>query len=151
MGDDLKNLEKPGTRKHGGKRSGSGRKPFIAKLPKHVQKQIMDATRAEYWAKLVTDHALPRLESILKAETKRPNDVQLRAIQETLNRFLGKPKDKHEFSGPDGNPIQLVFYSDADSLRLGSGAAPTPNTPASSQVQGDSLASESSQDNPVHQ
>jgi len=152
MAEKLLKVKKDGTVSKQGQGGGRGskdkvgRKPFIAKLPKKLQKQIMDATRAEYWAKLVTDHALPRLENIIKTDSKKPNDVQLRAIQEALNRLLGKPKDKHELSGTDGSPIQLVFYSDADSLRLGSGGSSASDSKASSQIQGDSLASQSPQD-----
>ena len=81
----------------GGFRPTSGRKPELKKLIDAKIEHDLEMLKAEFWANLAKERGIPRLIDILKKEpTKSPN--LLRAIQEVLNRALGKPTEKMEIT-----------------------------------------------------
>jgi hypothetical protein len=117
-------LAKDGT-KRGGPRPGSGRKPKATRL---VVSDVNRLTRdqVEEWLpkllsnlKILADGGFERVEE--KFSRNQAGDLVLierkvsiaepdRAANEYLiNRLLGKPTERQEVSGPEGNAIPLVF------------------------------------------
>jgi hypothetical protein len=89
----LKKLKTGEIKKRGGSRPNSGRKPSIAKLKKEAYK----IAEAEFWADLAENKAIKRLIQILD-KNKTTNPVLMKAIQEVLNRALGKPPETIDLS-----------------------------------------------------
>jgi hypothetical protein len=110
----LQKLEKVDGRVNNGSSPGSnrggGRRPSIEKL----KAKAYSIATAEFWADLAQDKGIQRLLAILNFETDKPNDTQLRAVQEVLNRALGKPKESHEFTCKDGGEILLRWLDKRD-------------------------------------
>lgn len=73
----------------GGYRCNSGRKANVVKI---VEDQFAIA-KAEYWAKIAQDVVMPRLLEIIKNEPASSRNLMV-ALQEVLNRALGKPTER---------------------------------------------------------
>lgn len=104
---DLKSIEikdYDGRVNNGGAREGAGKKPFVDKLTKEEQTDLKEIAKAEFWAKACRDFAAPFVFSLVQ-DVNASNSDRLKAAQEIINRTLGKPKEKHEHSGPEGEAI----------------------------------------------
>jgi len=94
-------IEKEKTPK-GGKREGSGRKPSIDLLAtKEVKTRI-----AELWVDLCDQYAIPYYVGVMQGTEEVSPDIKFKVGNDILNRALGKPKERHEHSGPDGEAIK---------------------------------------------
>jgi len=102
--EDLIKLEKQKAT-HGGLRPGAGKKPFVEKLTKEEQQELKEMAKAEYWLKACQDIAVPFVFNLVQDESAGKSD-RLKAAQEIINRALGKPKERHEHSGPNGDAIK---------------------------------------------
>lgn len=102
--DDLINLEKEKAT-HGGLRPGSGKKPFVDKLTKIEQQELKEMAKAEFWAEAFKNMAVPFVFQLVQDQDAGKGE-RLKAAELIINRFLGKPKERHEHSGPDGDAIK---------------------------------------------
>lgn len=102
--EDLINLEKEKAT-HGGLRPGAGKKPFVDKLTKIEQQELKDMAKAEYWAEAFKNMAVPFVFQLVQNQDAGKGE-RLKAAELIINRFLGKPKERHEHSGPDGDAIK---------------------------------------------
>ena len=109
MEKNLKKLEEKKT--WGGARSNSGKKPFIDRLTKDEMEQVKKAATAEYWGAAFEKIAKPFIFDTVD-NPLAPWDVRIKAAQEIINRFLGRPKEFKELSGPDGGPISLQWLDE---------------------------------------
>lgn len=89
----------------GGARPNTGPKPFVDKLTKIEKKELKDIAKAEYWMEACRDIAIPFIFELVEDQDAGKSD-RLKAAQEIINRALGKPKERHELSGPDGEAIK---------------------------------------------
>lgn len=92
-------------KKHGGKREGAGHKFYVDKLTKEEQAALKEMAKAEYWLQACQDIAVPFVFQLVQDQEAGKSD-RLKAAQEIINRALGKPKERHEHSGPDGEAIK---------------------------------------------
>lgn len=100
--EGLNNIE---LKKRGGAREGTGPKPFVDKLTKIEQQELKDMAKAEYWAEAFKNMAVPFVFQLVQDQDAGKGE-RLKAAELIINRFLGKPKERHEHSGPDGDAIK---------------------------------------------
>lgn len=94
-----------GRASNGGARPGSGKKPFVDKLTKLEQAELKEMAKAEFWAEAFKDLAVPFVFQLVQDQDAGKGE-RLKAAELIINRFLGKPKERHEHSGPDGEAIK---------------------------------------------
>jgi hypothetical protein len=87
-------------KEHGGKRAGAGRPP------KSNEEELQDLLK-KGWSKK------QRLEAIKKA-AHRASLGDLEALKLLMAYTFGKPKEKHEHSGPDGGSIPVAITGTID-------------------------------------
>lgn len=107
--DDLNSLDFALKKsKRGGKRPGAGRKPFIDRLTVEEQKKIKDVLEAKVWIDAAEKIAWPAIIDLASNEDVQ-DKVRFMAAQEIMNRALGKPKERHELGGVNGEPIFIKW------------------------------------------
>lgn len=88
---------------NGGYREGAGRKPFV-ELTQVEREDLKRLAQAEFWLEACRDIAIPYVFQLV-GDPNAGERVRFNAAQEIINRALGKPKERHEVSGPDGEAI----------------------------------------------
>lgn len=86
----------------------TGRPPTV--MPRNVYLELRRRTMAEVYEE-VRSQAIPAAQAlgrILSGE-EEPDPTRLRAIQEVLNRFIGKPPERVEMSSTDARPYEELL------------------------------------------
>lgn len=102
---DIENNKVDKRKFNGGKREGAGPKPLVDKLTKLEQAELKEMAKAEFWAEAFRDMAVPFVFQLVQDQEAGKGE-RLKAAELIINRFLGKPKERHELSGPDGEAIK---------------------------------------------
>lgn len=66
-----------------------------------------DVMRAEFWAELADTKAVAVLRANMELGV---GDQALKAAIEVLNRAIGKPRERHEFTGENGGPVKIEGF-----------------------------------------
>lgn len=117
---------------HGGARAGAGRKPKAIKYESQIKKAEKRIADKLPW---VVDKLLELGEGVVVQEIglagpivyQKPPDRD--ALKYLADRIMGKPTERQEITGADGDPIPVEFFNhDAAIANLTQGSEDDPTT-----------------------
>ena len=96
----------------GGPGRGQGRKPNMVRREETIREledRYFTGKRLEAWLAELDEIAMNAMCKVGRKTVRpySPSD-QLKALKELLDRGMGKPIDRQEVSGPDGEPLAML-------------------------------------------